>query len=215
MVSAQLILRRPLQIGATNQFPISFNGNYPDIHFNTYYEGGWRVHTAGFGAKTTFNGATGAWVFSNTATTQSAGATFTPTDRFAILAEGTIVTGNHAVFSAALSSGANTVKITTPQTLSGGNHWDQFTAIFTMSGVDGGLSGNTFTQWSQTWTGLSTWGGGTPAAIIGSAPSVTHATVSADYVQFDIATGYIPGNTMLRVEVLSHAMRTDCTVTIT
>ena len=128
---------------------------------------------------------------------------------------GTIVTGDHAVFSGTLSSGANTVKITTPQTLSGGNHWDQFTAIFTMTGVDGGLSGNTFTQWRQTWTGLNTWGGGAPAAIIGSAPSVTHATVSADYVQFDIATGYIPGNTMLRVEVLSHAMRTDCTVTIT
>ena len=128
---------------------------------------------------------------------------------------GTIVTRNHAVFSAALSSGANTVKITTPQTLSAGNHWDQFTAIFTMTGVDGGLSGNTFTQWRQTWTGLNTWGGGSPTAIIGSAPSVTHATVSADYVQFDIATSYIPGNTMLRVEVLSHAMRTDCTVTIT
>ena len=31
--------KRPLQIGLTNQFPISFNGNYPDIHFNTYYEG--------------------------------------------------------------------------------------------------------------------------------------------------------------------------------
>ena len=128
---------------------------------------------------------------------------------------GTIVTGDHAVFSGTLSSGANTVKITTPQTLSGGNHWDQFTAIFTMTGVDGGLSGNTFTQWRQTWTGLNTWGGGAPAAIIGSAPSVTHATVSADYVQFDIATGYIPGNTMLRVEVLSHAMLNDCIVTIT
>jgi hypothetical protein len=85
--------KRPLQIGATNQFPISFNGNYPDIHFNTYYENGWRIHTAGFGAKTTFNGATGAWVFSNVASAQSAAATFTPLDRFAILANGNVGIG--------------------------------------------------------------------------------------------------------------------------
>ena len=136
-------------------------------------------------------------------------------ERMRISSNGTINTGNHAVFSGNLSSGVNTVKITTPQALSPGNHWDQFTAIFTMSGVDGGLSGNTFTQWRQTYTGLSTWGGGTPVAIIGTAPSVTHAPVSIDYVQFDIATGYIPGNTILRVEVLSHSMRDDCVVTIT
>jgi hypothetical protein len=85
--------KRPLQIGATNQFPISFNGNYPDIHFNTYYESGWRIHTAGFGAKTTFNGATGAWVFSNVASAQSAAANFTPVDRFAILANGNVGIG--------------------------------------------------------------------------------------------------------------------------
>ena len=80
--------KRPLQIGATNQFPISFNGNYPDIHFNTYYESGWRIHTAGFGAKTTFNGATGAFVFSNVASAQTAAAAFTPVDRFSVLANG-------------------------------------------------------------------------------------------------------------------------------
>jgi hypothetical protein len=85
--------KRPLQIGTTSQFPISFNGNYPDIHFNTYYESGWRIHTAGFGAKTTFNGATGAWVFSNVASAQSAAANFTPVDRFAILANGNVGIG--------------------------------------------------------------------------------------------------------------------------
>ena len=88
--------KRPLQIGATNQFPISFNGNYPDIHFNTYYESGWRIHTAGFGAKTTFNGATGALVFSNVASAQSAAANFTPLDRFAILANGNVGIGTSA-----------------------------------------------------------------------------------------------------------------------
>jgi hypothetical protein len=92
--------KRPLQIGATNQFPISFNGNYPDIHFNTYYESGWRIHSAGFGAKTTFNGVTGAWVFSNVASSQSAAATFTPLDRFAILANGNVGIGTASPSSA-------------------------------------------------------------------------------------------------------------------
>jgi len=86
--------KRPLQIGATGSFPISFNGNYPDIHFNTYYEGGWRIHTAGFGAKTTFNGATGAFGFSNVASTQTAGANFTPQERLTILANGNVGIGN-------------------------------------------------------------------------------------------------------------------------
>jgi hypothetical protein len=85
--------KRPLQIGATGSFPISFNGNYPDIHMNTYYESGWRIHTAGFGAKTTFNGATGAFGFSNVASTQVAGATFTPQERLTILANGNIGIG--------------------------------------------------------------------------------------------------------------------------
>ncbi len=82
--------KRPLQIGATGSFPISFNGNYPDIHMNTYYESGWRIHTAGFGAKTTFNGATGAFGFSNVASTQTAGANFTPLERLTILANGNV-----------------------------------------------------------------------------------------------------------------------------
>jgi len=85
--------KRPLQIGATGSFPISFNGNYPDIHMNTYYESGWRIHTAGFGAKTTFNGATGAFGFSNVASSQSAGATFTPLERLTILANGNVGIG--------------------------------------------------------------------------------------------------------------------------
>ena len=97
--------KRPLQIGATNQFPISFNGNYPDIHFNTYYESGWRIHTAGFGAKTTFNGATGAWVFSNVASAQSAAANFTPLDRFAILANGNVGIGTASPYSKLWVSG--------------------------------------------------------------------------------------------------------------
>ena len=88
--------KRPLQIGATNQFPISFNGNYPDIHFNTYYEGGWKIHSAGFGAKTTFNGATGAFVYSNVASSQNAAAGFTPLDRFAILANGNVGVGTNS-----------------------------------------------------------------------------------------------------------------------
>jgi hypothetical protein len=82
--------KRPLQIGATGSFPISFNGNYPDIHMNTYYESGWRIHTAGFGAKTTFNGATGAFGFSNVDSTQVANATFTPLERLTILASGNV-----------------------------------------------------------------------------------------------------------------------------
>jgi hypothetical protein len=86
--------KRPLQIGATGSFPISFNGNYPDIHFNTYYDSGWRIHTAGFGAKTTFNGATGAFGFSNVASTQGANATFTPLERLTILASGNVGIGN-------------------------------------------------------------------------------------------------------------------------
>ena len=85
--------KRHLQIGATGSFPISFNGNYPDIHMNTYYESGWRIHTAGFGAKTTFNGATGAFGFSNVASSQSAGATFTPLERLTILANGNVGIG--------------------------------------------------------------------------------------------------------------------------
>ena len=85
--------KRPLQIGATGSFPISFNGNYPDIHFNTYYESGWRIHTAGFGAKTTFNGATGHFGYSNVASTQSAAANFTPIERFTILANGNVGIG--------------------------------------------------------------------------------------------------------------------------
>ena len=85
--------KRPLQIGATGSFPISFNGNYPDIHFNTYYESGWRIHTAGFGAKTTFNGANGHFAYSNVASTQNAAANFTPIERFTILANGNIGIG--------------------------------------------------------------------------------------------------------------------------
>jgi hypothetical protein len=87
--------KRHLQIGATGSFPISFNGNYPDIHMNTYYESGWRIHTAGFGAKTTFNGATGAFGFSNVASSQSAGATFTPLERLTILANGNVGIGTN------------------------------------------------------------------------------------------------------------------------
>ena len=60
---------------------------------NTYYESGWRIHTAGFGAKTTFNGATGAFGFSNVASSQSAGATFTPQERLTILANGNVGIG--------------------------------------------------------------------------------------------------------------------------
>ncbi len=86
--------KRPLQIGETGSFPISFNGNYPDSHMNTYYESGWRIHTAGFGAKTTFNGATGAFGFSNVASSQSAGANFTPEERLTILANGNVGIGN-------------------------------------------------------------------------------------------------------------------------
>jgi len=85
--------KRALQIGATGSFPISFNGNYPDIHMNTYYESGWRIHTAGFGAKTTFNGATGAFGFSNVASTQVANANFTPLERLTILANGNVGIG--------------------------------------------------------------------------------------------------------------------------
>ncbi len=85
--------KRPLQIGATGSFPISFNGNYPDIHFNTYYDSGWRIHTAGFGAKTTFNGATGHFAYSNVASTQNAAATFTPIERLTILANGNVGIG--------------------------------------------------------------------------------------------------------------------------
>ena len=85
--------KRPLQIGATGSFPISFNGNYPDIHMNTYYESGWRIHTAGFGAKTTFNGATGAFGFSNVASSQVANANFTPLERLTILANGNVGIG--------------------------------------------------------------------------------------------------------------------------
>ena len=85
--------KRPLQIGATGSFPISFNGNYPDIHMNTYYDSGWRIHTAGFGAKTTFNGATGAFGFSNVASSQNADANFTPEERLTILANGNIGIG--------------------------------------------------------------------------------------------------------------------------
>jgi hypothetical protein len=88
--------KRPLQVGATTAFPISFNGNYPDIHMNTYYESGWRVHTTGYGAKTTFNGATGEFTFSNTSSSTTAGATFTPNDRFTILANGKIGIQNTA-----------------------------------------------------------------------------------------------------------------------
>ena len=60
---------------------------------NTYYESGWRIHTAGFGAKTTFNGATGAFGFSNVASTQNAGASFTPIERLTILANGNVGIG--------------------------------------------------------------------------------------------------------------------------
>jgi len=88
--------KRPLQVGATTAFPISFNGNYPDIHMNTYYESGWRVHTTGYGAKTTFNGATGEFTFSNTSGSTTAGDTFTPNDRFTILANGKIGIQNTA-----------------------------------------------------------------------------------------------------------------------
>jgi hypothetical protein len=103
--------KRPLQIGATGSFPISFNGNYPDIHFNTYYESGWRIHTAGFGAKTTFNGATGAWVFSNVASAQSAAANFTPVDRFAILANGNVGIGDTNPPSTLTVLGTNTADV--------------------------------------------------------------------------------------------------------
>ena len=136
--------KRPLQIGATGSFPISFNGNYPDIHMNTYYESGWRIHTAGFGAKTTFNGATGAFGFSNVASTQVAGATFTPQERLTILANGNITHYNETNFGSSVNV-ASTGELTgCPFThvrlarIYGSPYNDRFEARLVTSGLNAG-----------------------------------------------------------------------------
>ena len=133
--------KRPLQIGATGSFPISFNGNYPDIHMNTYYESGWRIHTAGFGAKTTFNGATGAFGFSNVASSQAAAATFTPVERLTILANGNIGIGTDNPGAKLTLSGGTTTTQTFQSSWSSGTGRIAF--VGGSSGVDGSSANST------------------------------------------------------------------------
>ena len=167
--------KRPLQIGATGSFPISFNGNYPDIHFNTYYESGWRVHTAGFGAKTTFNGATGAFGFSNVASTQVAGANFTPLERLTILANGNVGISTNAPTA--------TLHVNTQIGANGGGSASvDYPLVISQEDV-----GNTINQADGAGVGILFKNATNSTAAVGSAIASMRASASDDNTSCELA----------------------------
>jgi hypothetical protein len=72
-----------LQIGSS--FPITMNGNYPDIHFNGYYSApSYRTVTTGFGGRLSFNGSTGKLTISTGASSTTAGSDYSPVEIFGL-----------------------------------------------------------------------------------------------------------------------------------
>ena len=184
--------KRPLQIGATGSFPISFNGNYPDIHMNTYYESGWRIHTAGFGAKTTFNGATGAFGFSNVASTQVAGAAFTPQERLTILANGNVgINTNTPTATLHVNSQIGTN--------GGGDSSVDYPLVISQEDV-----GNTINQLDGAGVGILFKNATNSSAEIGSAIASMKATSSDDNTSTELAF-FVSDND----SVLDESMRID------
>ena len=81
-----------LQIGSS--FPITINGNYPDIHFNGYYASpSYRAVTTGYSAKMSFNAGTGSFAFSSGSSSTSAGSDYSPTQRMIINKSGNVGIG--------------------------------------------------------------------------------------------------------------------------
>jgi hypothetical protein len=81
-----------LQIGSS--FPITINGNYPDIHFNSYYSApSYRAVTTGYSARLGFNAGTGYLSFNSGSSSTSAGADYSPTERMRIDSSGNVGIG--------------------------------------------------------------------------------------------------------------------------
>ena len=82
-----------LQIGSAN--PIAFNGNYPDIHFNSYQQGGaYRPVTTNFAARLNFHPGTGKLTLKTSASSVSAGSNYNGVEIFSVDKSGNLaVTG--------------------------------------------------------------------------------------------------------------------------
>jgi hypothetical protein len=80
-----------LQIGST--FPITFNANYPQIHFNSYYSSGYKVVTTGYGSHMYLDGATGKLIYQTGSSSVSAGSDYNPTTKFVIESNGNVGIG--------------------------------------------------------------------------------------------------------------------------
>jgi hypothetical protein len=80
-----------LQIGST--FPITFNANYPQIHFNSYYFGGYKVVTTGYGSHMYLDGATGKLIYQTGSSSVSASSDYNPTTKFVIESNGNVGIG--------------------------------------------------------------------------------------------------------------------------
>ena len=78
-----------LQIGSA--FPITINGNYPDIHFNSYYSApNYRPVTTGFASRLSFHGGTGKLTLSTGASSTTAGSNYSPVEIFGVDKSGNI-----------------------------------------------------------------------------------------------------------------------------
>jgi hypothetical protein len=80
-----------LQIGST--FPITFNANYPQIHFNSYYSSGYKVVTTGYGSHMYLDGATGKLIYQTGPSSVSTSSDYNPTTKFVIESNGNVGIG--------------------------------------------------------------------------------------------------------------------------
>jgi hypothetical protein len=79
------------QVGTT--FPITFNSNYPQIHFNSYYDSGYKVVSTGYGSHMYLDGSTGKLIYQNGPSSVSAGGLYSPTTKFVIDTDGNVGIG--------------------------------------------------------------------------------------------------------------------------